>query len=167
MKSFTNIHLNELKKLSKNFFLCSLYSFCSVLVFLLLNSNSKAQAVDCPQLGFEYDESGNRIKREYKIEPCSTFNNPNLRVASIDTMQIPFSSLMVYPNPVFDNLTIESKSDYNIDEVFIYDSNSKEIYKSKYAEKRIIVPLQVHRPGIYFVNISRNNIISTYKIVKK
>lgn len=165
MKNYIIIHQDLSQKLKNQLlaFLGTLITFLS----LFLNFNANAQTGNCPQLVYEYDESGNRIKREYKIEPCSTFNNPNLRIASSDSIQTNFSSLNVYPNPVFDNLTIESMSDQNINEVFIYEANSKEIFKSKYNEKRIIVPLQFHKPGIYFVNISQDNIISTYKIVKK
>lgn len=165
MKSYIIIH-HDLPKKSKNQQLAFWGTLITILLFIS-NFNVNAQTGNCPQLVYEYDESGNRIKREYKIESCSTYNNPNLRIASSDSIQANFSSLKVYPNPVFDNLTIESLSDQNINEVFIYDANSKEIFKSNYNEKRIIVPLQFHKPGIYFVNISQDKLISTYKIVKK
>ena len=67
--------------------------------------------------------------------------------------------LVIYPNPVKDQLNICGKDTLLIN---IYDSNGQIIYSNN-IENNIIINTESWKPGLYFVNINGH----TYKIIKK
>jgi hypothetical protein len=72
-------------------------------------------------------------------------------------------SVQIYPNPVFDNLTIETQ-DLQIKEVVISDLTGRIIQSYKTENKRFEIPLNQQVAGSYFVKImtDKGTVIKRY-----
>jgi len=70
----------------------------------------------------------------------------------------------VYPNPVIDQLLIETSNCHQAGELMIYDLFGHEISRHTVTGARIVVSLRNLDPGIYIVKFAKQGIIR--KIVK-
>jgi len=144
--------------------------FTLFFLFCLFCNYVVAQIDDCERLKFGYDETGNRIKREWVIEPCLIINHPTFRESGTeqtnDTSNENCSGLIVFPNPVNDNLTVASKTDELIAELYIYDSKGKLIHNVKCRETQINISVLHYKPGMYTLLVYQGNNQHTYRIIK-
>lgn len=74
-------------------------------------------------------------------------------------------SVKVYPNPASNFITI--KSDFEIDNVEIYNLVGKRIFSNKNLENEENINISKFKSGLYFLKISSNNEIHAEKIIKK
>ncbi|RNA61417.1 T9SS C-terminal target domain-containing protein [Chryseobacterium nematophagum] len=103
-----------------------------------------------------------------------TYTNgvPNINInfgnLSLSEIESPYNNIIVYPNPVADDLNIilgAVKNNYNIE---ITNTLGQLIYKTLTSEKFIKISLSNQPSGIYIVKIkSSNNANKTYRIIKK
>lgn len=89
-----------------------------------------------------------------------------LREAPLSINQFEKSTINVYPNPVQDNLKINSKD--AITSVFIYDSAGKVIYQNlSFVKENDQIDMSNFQSGLYFVKVTSNNISETLKVIKQ
>jgi ligand-binding sensor domain-containing protein len=74
------------------------------------------------------------------------------------------SNVKIYPNPVIDNLVIESASQNNIDKLEIYSINGS--FLSLIESPKTIINMSSYNEGVYYLKIYCNNSIVTKKIIK-
>ncbi len=73
----------------------------------------------------------------------------------------------LYPNPTTDDLvlSVEEQGDYN---VYLFDNSGKQINSFGLTDKKHRIPLRNYSAGVYYLSIfSKNNLINTFKIIKK
>ena len=97
---------------------------------------------------------GNNLRNGYITPFGYNTNNENQDIES---------KINVYPSFVTDNLNIESTEIFSAE---IYNTNGVLINKISNCEKKCIFNLQNLTQGMYFVRVSQNNKVSSFKVIK-
>jgi hypothetical protein len=78
------------------------------------------------------------------------------------------NSPLIYPNPVYNDITIDLQKYYNNVEVEIFDINGKEISTLQYQNLNMIrLKTDYLQNGIYILKLNTEDNILRYKILKK
>ncbi|WP_298341277.1 T9SS type A sorting domain-containing protein [uncultured Algibacter sp.] len=86
-------------------------------------------------------------------------------VASLGTESFLQKSTSVYPNPFDETINISLTNPKDLDEITIYNTLGKEVYKKKSSSKNL--NLDFLPQGIYFLQLSSKHGKATFKIVKE
>ena len=101
------------------------------------------------------DRSGNvnRYVQTFTIDPDDT---------GLSTDEVEVKSLRIYPNPFKDSFVVEGvEGDFNLK---IYDLSGKQFKSFGKMQRYIVSDLPA---GVYIVNVEADNILHTFKIIKK
>ncbi|SEQ09017.1 T9SS type A sorting domain-containing protein [Flavobacterium urocaniciphilum] len=95
--------------------------------------------------------------------------NQFLSITSLDDIS---DKSIIYPNPFSESFTIDFKNlDVSNGKISLYNINGTEIYSSNFSNVNnntlTINELEKYATGIYFLKISSDNYLNTFKIIKK
>lgn len=125
-----------------------------------------AQSVplDCPQIIFSYDASGNRMQRKLVITPCDQQSN---KLAQQPQPTPPFH-VNVYPNPAQDKINVDLQKDELETEskIELYDVNGKVVYTENSLSLQIQVDISGYPSGIYLLKITKNKEFTSFNVSK-
>ena len=132
-----------------------LFSICLIAGEYLL-------AQTCPQIQFDYDESGNRKQRKLGTVACRVISSePEASALNVG----------VYPNPTQAELNVvfEKPADENADvqyQLHLYDVNGKEVYSLSGFDMQIKLDMAGMNAGSYFLHILRGDKKQVFTIMK-
>lgn len=122
---------------------------------------------------FRYDDSGNRIRRTYKIAIISLRQTQGEEY-QVDTLVESLKwgqfAIKVYPNPTSDHIIIESSNwkQENSVTIKILDINGRVKHERLVTEAKERLFLETYTPGTYLVQYYLNSrLLSTWKIIKQ
>lgn len=75
-------------------------------------------------------------------------------------------SILLFPNPANDQLTIEYKATNANASIYVYDLSGKNLFSGKWNSDRLTIPLQEYNPGFYFVQIVDGNQTVNAKFIR-
>ena len=125
----------------------------------MLYSGVQAQVVY-----FQYDETGNRVRR-WVIDELKSSD-------SITSTPLPVVFLYatvesrIYPNPTTDFLNVEIRSELNDWDLYIYDHAGRELKKES-INNSAVIDLSSYNTGLYYILICNDKNKSVYKIIKQ
>lgn len=76
----------------------------------------------------------------------------------------PISS--IYPNPVFNSLTIELDEPFYETQLFLYDAKGQILLIKKIENRKTTLKMEAFSPGIYFIRLVNNKTVELKKIIK-
>lgn len=89
-----------------------------------------------------------------------------LRESNLSVNEFEKANITVFPNPVQNNLTINSK--ININAVSIYNSTGRLIYENfSFNNENNQLDLSEYQSGIYFLRVTSGNFSQTLKVIKQ
>lgn len=144
-----------------------LFKFSLFLILAFCSTSTKSKAQSGPEvcsIKYQYDISGNRIKREYKCEPSWTIFDPPPINTSI------FSNL--FPNPTTGVITGTFTSPIGGEAGGAYVSVSTMggiiVFEHLYSEIASSITFDISQqiPGNYLVTVHAFNTMETYTITK-
>jgi len=140
------------------------------LIVLLLVASGFAISYAQNTVYFDYDESGNRTWRSLEMPPegKSTADKDSKNQQEFKD-QIDGKDILIYPNPVTSELTIEipSLEDDEFASLTLYDQNGRLIYRNDHATVSNTLSVADQLPGIYYLNIRIGENTIQWKIIKK
>jgi hypothetical protein len=86
--------------------------------------------------------------------------------STLSTTEFDLSSMIVYPNPVTDNLVISSPNK-TIDQVMVYNYLGQLVLKSEPNAIETQINMNGLNSGLYLVQISAEGSLETHKVIKK
>ena len=100
---------------------------------------------------------------------CTDPNCLDTLIGSVEMQQFKEDYLVVYPNPVHDNLTIGMNvSGLAIEEIQIFDIHGRLVHQQKIHSPSCQIDVQPFKPGIYLLQVrDKNGVVSTKKFVKE
>ena len=113
---------------------------------------------------FQYDDSGNRVRR-WVIDELKSSD-------SITSTPLPVVFLYatvesrIYPNPTTDFLNVEIRSELNDWDLYIYDHAGRKLKKES-INNSAVIDLSSYDTGLYYILICNDKNKSVYKIIKK
>ena len=115
---------------------------------------------------FGYDASGNRTSRTISLLK-STRENKDEHHEFKD--KLGDQDVLIYPNPVESELTIEipTLEDEEFASISLYDQEGRLIYSNDQATASSTLNIADQFPGIYFLTISIGENITQWKIIKE
>lgn len=139
-------------------------TFLAILSLALLVISAQAQYVE-----YEYDVSGNRIRRE--TIPVKLSNNSTTKKSTkpIETIWNE-REVTVYPNPTKGNLSIriqngEEECQYNYS---LYNTSGQMLRQGKFKNNgRHGIPLHEYKPGIYILQVTTKDEKLNFRIMKE
>ncbi|HBK71344.1 MAG TPA: hypothetical protein DDZ39_06785 [Flavobacteriaceae bacterium] len=123
------------------------------------------------ELHFNYDQSGNQIKRSF-IQNKTSKQKTNIEIAIEEINEEIKSELSYFPNPIKDELTIswsKSKNTY-INSVQVFNSNGKLIKNFNLAKnnQELSLPFQNIASGVYIIKaVFNNGKQDSFKVIKE
>jgi hypothetical protein len=97
------------------------------------------------------------------IHPMNMFGTIHVRVLGIKDEEV--TKVSVFPNPVFNQLTISSP--VIIDKINITNISGKKILERNIHANQINIDMSNYRNGMYFIQIESDVKINTFRIIKK
>jgi photosystem II stability/assembly factor-like uncharacterized protein len=76
-------------------------------------------------------------------------------------------SVKFFPNPVLDYLTIETELINPGVELSVYDISGLKLITQQITTSKMLIDLSLLKSGVYFVKITRNETVETFKIIKQ
>ena len=114
---------------------------------------------------------GNTVINHFSDTPAEEIPMSSIRYLSfklftgIAENDLTDANIAIYPNPVRDYLTVDTEN-HNINKIYIYDVNGKEICAKQPENNRVNVSFLT--PGIYFLVLQINEQLSiTKKFIKQ
>jgi Secretion system C-terminal sorting domain len=140
-------------------------------ISLFLINKVKAQIgvpINQCYIKYEYDNSGNRIKRLYycDVAEIGRILNPNI-ANNQNALRKDNSGVNLFPNPVKDELKIEIPFQMIGGTVSIYDSKGIQVFKSILENENSVLQLLNFTKGIYAVMFDSKNVRVQKIIVKE
>lgn len=86
------------------------------------------------------------------VEPCDTEHLDTTLAVQNSIVQ----NFEVYPNPVFDYLTVSSKEE--IGAIEVSDIVGRKIWSAAFSDKKVIVPTNEWKAGIYFIRFKNGEV---------
>jgi hypothetical protein len=77
------------------------------------------------------------------------------------------NDVLIYPNPVIDRFTISANHVRDMISIEIYDVNGKKVLNERAYELEITIDLSGKASGIYFMRLSNDGNVKSYKIIKQ
>ncbi len=97
------------------------------------------------------------------FHPNTMFGTIHVRVLGIEDEES--NKLSIFPNPVFNQLTISSP--IIIDKINITNISGKQILKRNIHSNQINIDMSNYRNGMYFIQIESDTNKNTFRIIKK
>lgn len=139
-------------------------------ILLLLIAVIACAAAFGQSVSFRYDKSGNRTSRTSTINLKSTSSlEDKTKIVEPLTDQVGEHGIMIYPNPVKTELTVEIQSmDENVDaSISIIDQAGRLVVSQIKATGSNLIDLSHLSPGNYFMVIRVGSQNTKWKIVKE
>ncbi len=117
---------------------------------------------------YEYDNSGNRIKRYITEITLKSAHSADDEEPILDSWEE--REVTIYPNPTKGNLKINiSGGDEDANYTYkIFDSRGNQVLNGKITDLgETPIPLDNQSPGVYILILQTNNERKSYKIVKQ
>jgi len=97
------------------------------------------------------------------------FHQTWIIITAINDQPTPGFSLLAYPNPTYDFVTVKFNERETGDlECTLFNQLGQLLLKEKQIKNEIKISFEKYNPGIYFIKImSEGKEIQTYKIIKK
>ena len=77
------------------------------------------------------------------------------------------ADIRLYPNPVQDELTVQTAEGKPLRSVEVTDVNGRKLYQIQVTGSLVTVPTDVLAPGVYFVRVGGTTASHIYKICKQ
>lgn len=132
----------------------------------LPSSEEKFDSKDKMGLGITFSHTFTKIgdfPYQCNIHPITMFGTIHVRVLGIEDEED--KKLSIFPNPVFNQLTISSP--IQIDKINITNILGKQILKRSIHSKQINIDMSNYRNGMYFIQIESDAKKNTFRIIKK
>lgn len=129
---------------------------------LIAGISSAQNPVNATVLQLDYDNAGNRIKREV----ITLSNTPVSRLS--DTTFYAQEDVKISPNPTRGTINIELvNSDKEINRTIeIYNLEGKLVKREQMESSTKTLDLSAHKNGIYYLNIYGEDRVTKWKVVK-
>lgn len=139
------------------------------LILLLLIASGFIIGYSQNTVYFDYDESGNQIYRSLEMPEEKSTADKDSEDHEVFKDQVNGKDILIYPNPVTSELTIEipSLEDDEFASLTLYDQNGRLIYQNDHATVSNTMSLADKLQGIYFLNIQIGESTIQWKIIKK
>ncbi len=97
------------------------------------------------------------------------FHQTSIIITAINDQTTPGISILAYPNPTCDFVTIKFESDdTGCLECILFDLSGSMLLREKQIFNEKKISFEKYNPGIYFMKIiSEGKVIQTFKIIKK
>ena len=119
-------------------------------------------------VAFAYDASGNCISRTIVLDSSKKAKQSVATSVCGFTDVIGTLGVLIYPNPVAENLTIAVKGELSApSSYFLYDSTGKKLANGDLTEEKNTIDMTACPKGTYILNISIGNESITWKVLKK
>lgn len=119
-------------------------------------------------VAYTYDASGNRIRRIIVLDSSKKIQRQSTTSVDENIPVVGTFGVMIYPNPVADNLTIALKGEhYGNAEYYLYDSTGKKLTEGKITDEKTNINMAYCASGMYVLNISTGKESTSWKILKK
>ena len=115
----------------------------------------------------DYDGDGNPTNDDTNNNGTPDYLDPSVAILGSSILVAESKSITLYPNPTNDILNIQNNSGEIISEVSIYSINGSLIDKSNSNNSIESISVSNLQGGIYFLKITINNQVETYKFIKK
>lgn len=132
-------------------------SFEARYVRVFVANSYYSKTVEIYELGvYSYDNTGSMSKAKSKESSLS--NN------DVEEEQ----TLLVYPNPTYDNLNVNLGQQYRRATVLFYSTSGQLLFiKEAVMEKELVIPVDSYSEGLYFLKILENNRSKLIKVIVK
>ena len=149
-----------------------------ILIFGLISCLSLSKTFS-QSIIFGYDENGNRtIRKTLELTQNSRINSyqenqenssdTSIVQKNILSGIIGGNKILIYPNPVEYNVTVEVENITDKDaEITVYDSYGKNIEKIKIIENQTNIDFSNKAMGTYLIKLNINSKSDVWKIIKK
>lgn len=119
-------------------------------------------------ISYSYDDAGNRIKRELKIEKRNIVKKSASENKFV-TDRLSDKSIHIYPNPTKGPIKIEvlGFEDKDTGNISVFDLAGHNLFQKKIITSFTEVDLSSKPSGIYILQIQLNQEYSTWKIIKE
>ena len=96
------------------------------------------------------------VQQPFEISVVGVDNRPDITLTA-----------KLYPNPTLSTCNLQCESWTDLDEVRIYDTNGKYLFRKKIEGSLTEMDFSSYAPGTYFVNVySDKQTLKTFKVVK-
>ncbi len=118
-------------------------------------------------ISFTYDDSGNRVKREFFTAMPVAPSDPIQEITDVTNL-LDFSDVKIFPNPTKGKLRIDipmvqSKMSGSIT---LFNTNGKKIFHQNHISNKCFVDLESYNSGMYLLNIVYEDQKLEWKIIK-
>jgi hypothetical protein len=97
---------------------------------------------------------------------CSSFSSePGTQIRSNGTI----NGIWMYPNPVLNQFTIQSKENISFEKLYLYDSkgvNIKQIKVNQLSKYKVLVDLPYLPSGVYILSVQSGNKLENLRWIK-
>ncbi len=149
------------------------------LILLIIGVNTFVIAQSSVKYKYDYDASGNRIKREIVIEllknnVIDSLNNvyPNLNnnqsFNNTDSAETNVNLVNIFPNPTFEKVNIiTNSSNQNPSDLIIINSTGQILLQEKITTTDYVFDLNNYAVGYYIFKITSAKNTGVWKVVKQ
>ena len=119
-------------------------------------------------MNYAYDNSGNRTSRTVTLSKSLRAERDTSKYKEKITEQIAEQTIVVYPNPVKEEVNIEIKGvEENLEgSVYLFDQGGRLLITQSEISTRNTINLSRYPAGIYFIIIRVGNNKTKYTIIK-
>ncbi|WP_130734936.1 T9SS type A sorting domain-containing protein [Flavobacterium sp. J27] len=89
----------------------------------------------------------------------------SIEVGSLSEVSFSDATFQLYPNPILDKLTINSKED--IKKITVFNAVGQVVKKIIPNQERVLVDFSTFEKGIYFLNLESKTTVATFKVSKE
>ena len=119
-------------------------------------------------VSYDYDASGNQISRTIVLDSSKKTKQSVATSGGGFTDVAGTIGVLIYPNPVADNLTITVKSELSAPSSYLlYDSAGKKLAVGDITDEKTTIDMTACTKGTYILNISIGNESTSWKVLKK
>ncbi len=136
----------------------------SIIAFAILMAGSFAGYAQ--NIGFGYDNAGNRISR-FVIQLKNNAVNDTTRLADADLLN--GMKIIIKPNPtsgVFSVLIPKTDKEQMI-KIYLHDISGKVLFKNENCTNNTLIDISTRENGMYVLSVIVNNEKRTWKIIKE
>jgi hypothetical protein len=119
------------------------------------------------EIHYDYDEAGNRIKREYIILKTVSAG------VALDSIMVEETfeelKIQIYPNPTRGvlKIVINGNVDFDKSAISLYTTTGAILYQKQPAEQSNEIDLQNESPGMYFLKMLLDGKVKSWTVIKQ
>ena len=122
---------------------------------------------DIPPLDHAWRLELNNVLGDTTLQFTHNINFTNIGVATNNT-EISFNENKIYPNPATTKVTIELNQEIGKYTLAVFDiSGKKQNVGQIVLENKIELNLNELEQGVYFIQLTKNDLLQTFKLIKK